>query len=152
MIDVCGLLLGVVTGLRAMTGAAAASWAAYLGVAKVSGTWLAFLGSSWAVAIFSILAILELVTDQLPSTPSRKVPVQFGTRIVIGIVAGIAVAGPTSWLLGAAAGGVGAVIGTLGGAYLRGQLAASFGKDAPAAFLEDAVAVLGAILIVIALK
>ncbi len=152
MIYVFGLLLGVVTGLRAMTGAAAASWAAYLGVAKVSGTWLAFLGSSWAVAIFSILAIVELVTDQLPSTPSRKVPVQFGTRIVIGVIAGIAIAGPASWLLGAAAGGIGAIIGTLGGAHLRGQLAARFGKDAPAAFIEDAVAVIGAILIVLVLK
>ena len=152
MIYLCGLLLGVVTGLRAMTGAAAASWAAYIGVANVSGTWLAFLGSSWAVAIFSILALVELVTDQLPSTPSRKVPVQFGTRIVIGIIAGIAVAGPANWMFGAVAGGIGAIIGTLGGAHLRGRLAASFGKDAPAAFIEDAVAVIGAVLIVLALK
>jgi uncharacterized membrane protein len=80
------------------------------------------------------------------------VPVQFGTRIVIGIVAGIAMAGPTNWLFGALAGGIGAIIGTLGGAYLRGQLAASFGKDAPAAFIEDAIAIFGAILIVLALK
>jgi len=151
MIYLFGLLLGVVTGLRAMTGAAAASWAAYLGIAKVSGTWLAFLGSSWAVAIFSVLAIVELVTDQLPSTPSRKVPVQFGTRIVIGLIAGIAIAGPVNWVFGAVAGVVGAVIGTLGGAHLRGKLAASFGRDAPAAFIEDAVAVVGAILIVLAL-
>ena len=152
MIYLFGLLLGMVTGLRAMTGAAAASWAAYLGIAKVSGTWLAFLGSSWAVAIFSVLAIVELVTDQLPSTPSRKVPVQFGTRIVIGLIAGIAIAGPVNWVFGAVAGVVGAVIGTLGGAHLRGKLAASFGRDAPAAFIEDAVAVIGAILIVLALK
>lgn len=152
MIYLFGLLLGVVTGLRAMTGAAAASWAAYLGIAKVSGSWLAFLGSSWAVAIFSVLAIVELVTDQLPSTPSRKVPVQFGTRIVIGLIAGIAIAGPVNWVFGAVAGVVGAVIGTLGGAHLRGKLAASFGRDAPAAFIEDAVAVVGAILIVLALK
>jgi len=151
MIYLFGLLLGVVTGLRAMTGAAAASWAAYLGIAKVSGSWLAFLGSSWAVAIFSVLAIVELVTDQLPSTPSRKVPVQFGTRIVIGLIAGIAIAGPVNWVFGAVAGVVGAVIGTLGGAHLRGKLAASFGRDAPAAFIEDAVAVVGAILIVLAL-
>lgn len=152
MIYLFGLLLGVVTGLRAMTGAAAASWAAYLGIAKVSGSWLAFLGSSWAVAIFSVLAIVELVTDQLPSTPSRKVPVQFGTRIVIGLIAGIAIAGPVNWVFGAVAGVVGAVIGTLGGAHLRSKLAASFGRDAPAAFIEDAVAVVGAILIVLALK
>lgn len=152
MIYLLALLLGMVTGLRAMTGAAAASWAAYLGIAKVTDTWLGFLGSTWAVAIFTILAIIEFVTDQLPSTPSRKVPVQFGTRIVIGAVAGIAIAGTTHALLGGAAGALGAVIGTLGGAQIRGQLAASFGKDPPAAFIEDAVAILGAVLIVLALK
>lgn len=152
MIYLLGLLLGVVTGLRAMTGAAAASWAAYLGVAKVAGTWLAFLGSSWAVAIFTILAAVELITDQLPSTPSRKVPVQFATRIVVGAIAGIAIAGTANWLFGGAVGAIGAVIGTLGGAHTRGILASSFGKDAPAAFIEDAVAIIGAILIVLALK
>ena len=31
-----------------------------------------------------MLALGELVTDQLPTTPSRTVPVQFGTRIVMG--------------------------------------------------------------------
>jgi len=50
------------------------------------------------------------------------------------------------------AGLVGAVIGTLGGAGLRGRLAARFGRDQPAAFIEDAIAIVGAALIVIALK
>ena len=41
--------------------------------------------SHWAaVGIFTILAIVELVTDQLPSTPSRKVPQQFSARIIMG--------------------------------------------------------------------
>ena len=40
------------------------------------------------------------------------------------------------------------VIGTLGGAAIRTRLAQAFGKDIPAAFLEDAIAVGGAILIV----
>ena len=43
------------------------------------------------------LALVELVTDQLPTTPSRKVPVQFGGRIVSGAFCGA--------VLGAAAGG-----------------------------------------------
>lgn len=152
MIYVVCLLMGVIAGLRTMTAAAAVSWAAYLGLVKVDGTWLMWLGSIWTVVIFTVLALGEFVTDQLPSTPSRKVPVQFGGRVVIGIVAGIAIAGPQNWVIGAIAGLVGAVIGTLGGAAVRGQLAVSFGKDGPAAFLEDAVAVIGAALLVLALR
>ena len=34
--------------------------------------------------IFTVLAVVELVTDQLPNTPSRKVPQQFGARLIIG--------------------------------------------------------------------
>jgi uncharacterized membrane protein len=152
MIYLLGLLMGVIAGLRAMTAAAAVSWAAYLGLLGVSGTWLAFLGSIWTVIILTVLALTEFVTDQLPSTPSRTVPPQFGARVAIGAIAGIAIAGPASWVLGAIAGIVGAVIGTLGGAQLRGRLAANFGKDAPAAFTEDAIAIIGAALIVLVLK
>ena len=152
MIYLLGLLMGVVAGLRAMIPAAAVSWAAYLGLLKLDGTWLSFLGSIWAVIIFTVLAIAELVTDQLPSTPSRTVPQQFGARVVIGAIAGIAIAGPANWLLGALAGIVGAAFGTYGGAELRGRLAAQFGRDQPAAFIEDAIAIVGAALIVLALK
>ncbi len=152
MIYLLGLLMGVVAGLRAMIPAAAVSWAAYLRFLKLDGTWLSFLGSIWTVTIFTVLAIGELITDQLPSTPSRKVPPQFGARVVIGAVAGIAIAGPANWLLGALAGIVGAAIGTLGGAELRSRLAAHFGKDQPAALIEDAIAIAGAALIVLALK
>jgi uncharacterized membrane protein len=152
MIYLLGLLMGVIGGLRAMTAAAAVSWAAWLGLVGVAGSWLAFLGSVWTVIILTVLAIGEFVTDQLPSTPSRKVPPQFGARVVIGAIAGVAIAGPANWLLGAVAGMVGAVIGTLGGAAARGRLAAHFGNDRPAAFIEDAVAIAGAALIVLALK
>jgi len=43
---------------------------------------------------------------------------------------------------------VGAVIGTLGGAWARGKLAGAFGRDLPAALIEDLIAVGGAVLIV----
>ena len=49
---------------------------------------------------------------------------------------------------GAAIGAVGAVIGTLGGAEVRGRLAARFGQDRPAALIEDAIAIGGALAIV----
>jgi uncharacterized membrane protein len=53
---------------------------------------------------------------------------------------------------GAVAGIVGAVIGTFGGIALRRRLAAKFGSDPPAAFLEDALAIGGAVLIGVALR
>ena len=152
MVYLLGLPMGIVAGLRAMMPAAALSWAAYLGLLKLDGTWLWFLGSIWTVILFTILAIGELITDQLLSTPSRKVPPQFGGRVVIGALAGVAIAGPANWMPGALAGIVGAVIGSLGGAELRGRLAAHFGRDQPAAFIEDAIAIVGAALIVLALK
>jgi uncharacterized membrane protein len=85
----------------------------------------------------------------LPKTPSRKVPIQFGTRIVAGALAGAALGTPAGMLVaGLVAGAVGAVVGTLGGAAARGKLAEAFGRDLPAALLEDAVAIGGAWLIV----
>jgi uncharacterized membrane protein len=147
------LLIGVVAGLRAMTAPAAVAWAAHLGWLNLEGSWLAFLGDVWARWILTALALVELVTDQLPSTPSRTVPVQFGTRIVMGALSGAAVgAAGGSWVGGLVAGVVGAVIGTLGGRAFRAKLAAAFGGDRPAAFVEDAVAVGGALLIGVGLR
>lgn len=142
-------LIGVIAGLRAMTAPAAVSWAAYLGWFDLSQTPLAFLGYQWTPWIFSALAVVELITDQLPSTPSRKVPVQFGTRIVMGALTGGAIGAAGGSLVGGViAGIIGAVVGTYGGAAVRGKLAAAFGKDLPAALVEDVVAVGGALLIV----
>lgn len=147
------LLIGVVAGLRAMTAPAAVAWGAHLGLIPLQGTSLAWLGGGVATWTFTALAALELVADQLPRTPSRKVPVQFATRIASGAFCGAAIGmlGGT-WIGGAIAGAIGAVIGTLGGADLRGRLARAFGKDLPAALLEDVVAVGAAVLIVVAPK
>ncbi|MER9052714.1 DUF4126 domain-containing protein [Mesorhizobium sp. M0213] len=151
MLYILALLIGVVAGLRAMTAPAGVAWGAWLGWLPVAGTWASFMGHWIAVGVFTILAIAELVTDQLPSTPSRKVPQQFGTRIVLGAFTG-AVIGATggATIGGLIAGAVGAVIGTLGGAEARKRLATAFGKDPPAAFIEDAVAIAGGLLIVAA--
>ncbi len=93
------------------------------------------------------MAIAELVSDQLPNTPSRKVPVQFGTRIVLGALAG-ALLMPASWIIGAILGAVGAVLGTYGGAEIRARLAKSFGRDLPAALIEDVLAIVLAFVVV----
>ena len=143
------LLIGIVAGLRAMTAPAAVSWAAYLGWINLADSTLWFLGHWITPWIFTVLALVELVTDQLPSTPSRTVPVQFGARIVMGALSGAALGAASGSLFGALVAGIlGAVIGTLGGRSVRAKLAATFGSDRPAAFLEDAVAIVGALLIV----
>jgi uncharacterized membrane protein len=151
VIYLLAFLIGVVAGLRAMTAPAAIAWGAHLGAVNLSGSALAFLGYAWTPWIVSVLALAELVTDQLPTTPSRTVPVQFGTRILSGALCGAAigiVGGSLS--MGALAGAVGAVIGTLGGSAVRARLAAAFGKDRPAAIIEDLVAIGAAVLIVLA--
>jgi uncharacterized membrane protein len=146
------LLIGVVAGLRAMTAPAAVSWAARLGILDLGNTGLAFLGSTFTPWILTVLALTELIADQLPMTPSRTVPMQFGARLLTGGLSGAAIGAANGALLSGLIAGVGgAVIGTLGGRAFRGRLAAAFGSDRPAAFIEDAVAIGGAILIVMGL-
>jgi uncharacterized membrane protein len=145
---VAAFLIGVVAGLRALTPVAAVSWAAHLGRLSLGNTWLAFLGYTATPYIASALALGELVNDKLPKTPSRKIPPQFIARIVTGSLSGAAIgASNEALIMGAVAGALGAVVGTLGGADIRGRMARAFGKDLPAALIEDAVAVIGALLI-----
>jgi uncharacterized membrane protein len=142
-------LIGIIAGLRAMTAPAAVAWGAFLGWFDVSQTPLAFMGYRWAPWVFSLLAVVELITDQLPSTPSRKVPMQFAARLIMGALTGAAIGASGGSLVGGLiAGVVGAAVGTFGGAAARGKLAASFGKDTPAALIEDAIAIIGALIIV----
>ena len=150
MLVLLALLIGVVAGLRSMTAPAVVAWAASLGWLDLSGSWLAYMGATWAVGLFTILAIGELVVDQLPSTPSRKTPLPFGGRLIMGALSGLAIGIPHGeWMTGLIAGAIGAVIGTYGGAAARARLAGGFGKQ-PAAFIEDAIAIIGGALIVVA--
>ena len=74
---------------------------------------------------------------------------QFGARLLSGAICGAAIGSPHGAILGGLlAGIVGAVIGTFGGHAFRMRLAAAFKKDPPAAFIEDAIAIGGAWLIV----
>lgn len=146
---VLALLIGIVAGLRALTPLAVVSWAAHLARVPVQGTWLAFLGATITPYVATVLALLELITDKLPTTASRKAPPGFVARIVSGALCGGALAAANGAIfLGLFLGAVGAVIGTFGGAALRARLARAFGKDLPAALLEDVIAIASAFLIV----
>jgi uncharacterized membrane protein len=149
MANLLALVIGIIAGLRVMTALAAISWAAHLGYFNLGGSWFAFMGYPFTPWILSALALGEFVTDQLPSTPSRKVPIQFGARLGSGALSGAMVGIDGGTLLGGlVAGIVGAVIGTMGGAAVRSRLATAFGRDLPAALIEDAIAIIGAILVV----
>jgi uncharacterized membrane protein len=150
---VLAFLIGVVAGLRALTPVAVASWAAQLGRLPLANTWLAFLGYTATPYICSVLAVGELINDKLPKTPSRKIPPSFATRVVTGALSGAALTtGLGSPIAGAVAGALGAVAGTLGGAEFRARLAGAFGNDLPAALLEDAIAIIGAVVVVFQLS
>lgn len=139
------LVIGVVAGSRTMLAPAAVSWAARLGMLPLQSTGFAFFGHTAATAVFTVLAVGELITDQLPSTPSRTVPVQFGARLVSGTICGAAIGATAgSAVLGGVAGLIGAVVGTLGGRAIRGKLASAFGNDHPAATIEDVLALAAA--------
>ena len=143
------LLIGVVAGLRAFTAPAVLAWAAFLDWINLSGTWASWVGHWATVTVLTIIALAELISDQMPQTPSRKTAVQFITRIVTGAFAG-AVLG-TAWgyqwsSLGA--GMIGAVLGTIGGYELRTRLVrANGGRDLPIGVLEDVVAVVAGLAI-----
>src|ERR1700757_280912 len=143
------LLLGVVAGLRAMTPPAVVSWAAFLNWIHVGDKWSFWMAYPVTVGILTLLALVELVTDQLPKTPSRKTTPQFSARLLTGAFAG-AVLG-SAWhhtFAALGAGVIGAAFGTLGGYEARRRLATAFGgRDLPAALLEDVLAIGGGLLI-----
>lgn len=143
-------LIGAIAGLRAVMAPTVVSWAAGLGWLQLGGSGLTFLIHPATRYILSVLALAELVNDKLPKTPSRKVPPQFIARTVTGAFSGAALGASRQALIGGLiAGAVGAVAGTLGGSEFRMRLVKlTGGKDLPIALLEDAIAILGGLLIV----
>lgn len=149
---IAAFVLGVVCGLRSMVGLAAASWAARRQQVPLEGTWLAFLGFRFTPYITSLLAVGEIINDKLPKTPSRLVPPQFAGRVVMGALTGSAIGlSQQHLIIGALSGIVGSVVGTLGGAKARAFAAKVFGRDLPAALLEDVIAIALAVAVVVTL-
>src|SRR5437870_13788668 len=79
--------IGFFAGLRSLTAPAATAWPVYLGWLKLERP-LSLIGSVPAVAIFTLLAVVELVADKLPQTPSRTSPPGLIARIVMGGLTG----------------------------------------------------------------
>jgi uncharacterized membrane protein len=104
---------------------------------------LAFLDYAATPWIMSVAALSELVNDKLPNTPSRKTPLQFAARILFGSATGTAIGNANGMIaIGLLLGALGAVAGTLIGAWARARLVnATGGKDLPIALMEDATAI-----------
>jgi uncharacterized membrane protein len=145
------LLIGVVTGLRSMNTPAVVAWAAHLHWLKLDDTPLAFMGATATVVLFTVMAVVELVADQLPNMPARTAPAGLIARIVLGGLCGacLAAAGGQSIAVGVCLGAAGGVAGAFGGYQARTRTVKALGvRDLFVALAEDAVAIGGAILIV----
>jgi uncharacterized membrane protein len=143
-------LIGFFAGLRSLTAPAATAWAVHLSWLKLQGP-LALIGSLPSVAIFTLLAVVELVADKLPKTPSRTAPPGLIARIVTGAVTGACVAagGMQGALLGAVIGAAGGVVGCFAGYQARTGLVKALGtRDLYVALLEDLIAIGGCLWVV----
>ncbi|MEM9963836.1 MAG: DUF4126 domain-containing protein [Asticcacaulis sp.] len=141
--------IGVVAGLRTLIAPAVISRTTTHGS---GGGVVGVLGHPVTSVALGLLASGELLGDKSSQAPSREIPSAFIARIVSGALSGSALCARRrqaipDMVLGALAGAGGAVVGTLGGAALRQRLANAFGRDWPAALLEDVVAVSAAALI-----
>jgi len=148
---VLAFLIGVVAGLRALTAPAVVAWAAHRGWLDLIHSRLYFMGTTAALVLFVVLALIELVTDQLPGTPSRTKPAGLIARIVLGGLCGacIAAAGAQSAGFGALLGAAGGVAGAFAGYEVRARLVKALQvRDFVVATLEDAVAIGGGVWIV----
>jgi uncharacterized membrane protein len=143
-------LIGVFAGLRSLTAPAVVAWAVHLGRLKLDGP-LAHMGETVSVAIFTILALGELIADKLPKTPSRTAAVGLCARVLTGGLSGgcVAAAGGQGAILGAVLGAAGGVAGAFGGYQARTRLVKALGvRDFVVAVAEDLIAIGGCITIV----
>jgi uncharacterized membrane protein len=139
---VLALGIGIVAGLRSLTAPAVVAWAAHLGWLNLQGSPLAFIGSTTAVAILSVLAIGELIADKLPMIPKRTAPAPLMARVVTGGLCGacLCAAVGKSLLVGTLLGGMGGIVGAFLGYGIRRRLDLRI-KDLVVAVCEDLVAV-----------
>src|SRR5207237_10864677 len=109
--------IGFAAGLRSLTPPAVVAWAAHLGWLNLNNSPLAFMGSTIAVIIFSLLAVFELIGDVRPRTPKRTAPMPLVAGILMGGLCGACIRAATNQLIfiGAILGGVGGVVGAFAG-------------------------------------
>ena len=136
--------IGLVAGMRSMLAPAVVSWAAYFGWLPLGESSLHFMASPISVALFSLLALGELMADKLPFIPRRTEAGPLVVRLLSGGLSGacLSAASTQTWMIGAAAGAIGAVIGAFAAYHLRRRLTVGAGmKDFLVALPEDLIAI-----------
>jgi uncharacterized membrane protein len=133
-------VLGIATGMRALTPMAVLCWVMWFGLLGVSrlNFWTASMAS---VIVFTLLALGEYYGDTLPKTPSRLALFPLLSRVGLGAAIGVLIfSGFAEPLAGGAVFGIaGALIGAYGGHALRMRLARRVGNDLPVAVVESAL-------------
>jgi uncharacterized membrane protein len=145
------LAIGVVAGLRSMIAPALVAWAAHLGWINLQGTTVAWMSSTGAVVIFSLMALGELLGDKLPFAPKRTQPLPLSARIVLGGFCGLCLSAAMHRPLFPATivGAIGGFAGAFAGYRLRRWLVRNLHtRDRVIAVAEDLIALGIAILIV----
>lgn len=136
-------VLGVMTGLRAMTPMAVLCFFAHRGDLEVSGTWAFWTAKPVTVIIFIVLALGEYIGDKLPGTPNRTSTFPLVSRIAFGALVGALAATGLhgSALEGSFLGAISAFAGAFLGYSVRQWLTREKGlPDLPVALGEDALA------------
>jgi uncharacterized membrane protein len=113
--------LGFVAGLRCMTAPAVVAWASHIGWMNLSNSRLAFMGSRWAVALFTLAALGEYIADLRPTAPARTTAFPLTARMVAALLTGasVAIAGGFLQWVGVLGGAMGAIAGAFGGYRAR---------------------------------
>ncbi|WP_375382841.1 DUF4126 family protein [uncultured Sphingomonas sp.] len=140
-------LMGLVGGQRAMTPLATVYIAAARGELPDHNARTPFLGTKWAAAGATLLAVAELAGDKQKTAPDRIVAVGLLARFTTSAIAGMALAPKRQRWLGAAVGGATAVLASYPGWRARMAALARFGQTSTG-FVEDAAVIAGAATIV----
>jgi uncharacterized membrane protein len=134
--------------LRSLTAPAVVRWAGWL---HFVGTKLAFIVHPATLSIVTLLALVELTTDKLPTTPARTAPPGLIARILFGGLCGVALATSAggSLMVAGIVGVIGALVGTFCGYSIRHAVVTrAHLPDFAVALAEDFIATVGGFLIV----
>ncbi len=140
---IASFLMGLVGGQRAMTPLAVVAIAAALDELPEDNGAPRLLAHPVVAAGALALAIGEMAGDKQKTAPDRIVPIGLAARFVTSAIAGAALASRRQRWLGAAVGGVTAVVASYPGWRARMAAIPDHGQTATG-FVEDAVVLAGA--------
>jgi uncharacterized membrane protein len=136
-------LMGLVGGQRAMTPLAAVSIAAARGELPADNGAPAILANPLVAGGALALAVAEMAGDKQKTAPDRIVPIGLAARFVTSAIAGAALAPRRQRWIGAAVGGVTAVVASYPGWRARMASMESYGQT-PTGFVEDVAVIASA--------